>query len=532
MIIYFCDRQFNILGQASTELPSGFRVSEDSLVESVESGVNSFECTITWTNDTRSELADSIVAGNYILKSGSDDDNYNSLFQIIETETDTKDQSIQLYAEDAGLDLLNTQCEAVTLENKTITQMLRTFLPSDWALNVQDAPTTALTNEWDGTSTCTERLLSVVGLWDCELYYSFRIEGLQVQEKIVNVVKRRGLQEAIPQLRLNYDIDRIITKQSIAGLVTALNVVGGTPDGSDEPINLVNYDYEYTDLVTGDIYRVDKPTGQMRNITAMDRWSSMIDEDGLMVGSFSFDTTDKSVLAGQARAELQKRSKPSVNYEVDFAKLPEDVQIGDRVNIIDDDGELYLEARILQIETSEADETKKATIGDYLLKSSGISEKVQQLAQEVAAIGDLERIYTWVAYADDKEGHGISLSPAGKTYIGIAVNKTSATVDITDPSVFSWLPMDQDSIVALSCEITSSAGTLFLNDYVNTTLTAHVYANGTELTAQQIADIGVIRWYNADDLTTVLGTGQTYTITLAMQVTAINMRARLEVDTQ
>lgn len=530
MIIYFCDRQLNILGQATTELPSGYRISDDNTVEDVESGVNTFECEITWTDDTRNDLTSAIVAGNYILKSGSADENYNSLFQIIETESDTKAQSIRLYAEDAGLDLLNTLCHAVVLENKTMMQMLAYFLPSDWSINIQDAPTTTKSNEWQGESTCTERIRSVVGLWDCELYYSFRIEGLQVKEKIVNVVKRRGLQEAIPQLRLNYDIDRIVTKTSITDLVTALNVTGGIPEGSDNPINLVNYDYSYEDPTTGDLYQVHKPSGQMRNITAMDRWSSAIDKDGLLVGSFSFDTTDKATLAGQARAALQKNSAPAVNYEVDFAKLPDDVQIGDRVNIIDDEGELYLEARILKIETCEADGTQTATIGDYLLKTSGISEMVQKLAAEVSAIADMQAVYTWVAYADNGSGGGISLSPTGKTYIGIAVNRTTVTVDISDPSVFSWMPMEQDKVVALSCAITSSEGTLFLTTSINTVLTAHVYANGTELTASQIAEIGVIRWYDASDLTTVLGTGQTYTITEAMNINTVSIRARLEVD--
>ena len=238
---------------------------------------------------------------------------------------------------------------------------------------------------WEGESTCTERIRSVVGLWDCELYYTFRVEGLQVKEKILNVVQKRGLQEAVPQLRLNYDIDKIVTKTSIADLVTALNVTGGTPEDSETPINLKNYDYTYTDPVTGDLYQVDKNSGQMRNITAMDRWSSAIDEDGLWVGSYTFDTTDKAILAGQARAELQKRCYPAVNYEVDFATLPEDAQIGDRVNIIDDDGGLYLEARLLQIETCEAEDTKTATIGEYLLKSSGISDRVAQLASDLAS---------------------------------------------------------------------------------------------------------------------------------------------------
>lgn len=529
MIIYFCDRQLNILGQATTELPSGYRVSNDMTTEDVESGVSTFECTLTWTDDTRGDLSDAIVAGNYILKSGNSDDNYNCLFQIVETESDTKAQEIRLYSEDAGLDLLNTLCPAVTLKDRTIVQMLSYFLPGDWSIVNHDAPTTKRTYTWDGESTCTERIRSAVGIWDCELYYSFRIEGLQVREKIVNVVRKRGQQEAIPQLRLNYDIDRIVTKTSIADLVTALNVTGGTPDGSGNPINLKGYNYSYTDPNTGDVYRVDTATGQMRNITAMDRWSSMLDQDGLWVGSYSFDTTDKSVLAGQARAELQKKSVPSVNYEVDFARLPDDVQVGDRVNIIDDDDELYLEARILKIETCEAEGTQKATIGDYLLRSSGISDMVQQLAAEVAAMADIQLVYSWVAYADDSTGSGISLSPADKQYIGIAVNMPGAVVDISDPTVFSWMPMVQAETVALSCEITSSAGTLFLTTVVDTTLTAHVYANGSELSKAQIEQIGVIRWYNADDLSTVLGTGQTYTITQDMNITSINIRARLEV---
>lgn len=529
MIIYFCDRELNILGHASTTLPGGIRISQDKTTEDVESGVNSFECILTWDDDTRAELEQGIVAGNYILKQS--DTKYDSLYQIVETESDTKEQEISLYAEDAGLDLLNTLCPATTLQNKTMLQMLQTFMPSDWTISIWDAPTTTKSNEWEGESTCTERIRSVVGLWDCELYYTFRVDGLQVKEKILNVVQKRGRQEAIPQLRLNYDIDRIVTRTSIADLVTALNVTGGTPEGSDTPINLKNYDYTYTDPVTGDLYQVDKNSGQMRNLTAMDRWSSAIDSDGLWVGSYTFDTTDKLVLAGQARAELQRRCYPAVNYDVDFAKLPEDAKIGDRVNIIDDDGGLYLEARLLQIETCEADDTKTATIGEYLLKSSGISDMVQALAQEVSALGDIESTYTWVAYADDKQGTGISLNPAGKTYIGIAVNKTTSVVDISDPSVFSWLPLDQSSIVALSAEITSSGGTLFIDTTVATTLTAHIYANGAELTAQQIADIGVIRWYNADDMTTVLATGQTYTLTQAMNISAINITARLEVTT-
>lgn len=386
MIIYFCDRDLNILGNASTQLPDGFRITDDLTVEEIDTGVNTFSCVLPFTEYDRADLEPMVAEGNYVLKqsAGGDADNvYDSVYQIIDVECDTSSQEYSIYAEDAGLDLLNTLCPAVTLTG-TIGQMMQYFLPSNWTLNLMDVPTTTQTNTWDGESTCTERLLSVANLWGCELYYSFVIDRLQIVDRVVNVIEKRGNQEAIPQLRLNYDLKKIYWKKSIADLVTALNVTGGTPEGSDTPINLVGYNYSYTDPSTGEVYRVDTATGQMRNETAMAKWSSAIDPDGLWVGSFSFDTTDKATLAGQARAHLQRHSQVEVNYEVDFEKLPDDIQIGDRVNIIDEDGELYLEARLLRIGTCEAEDTQTATIGEYLLRDGGISARVAQLATDLA----------------------------------------------------------------------------------------------------------------------------------------------------
>lgn len=444
MIIYFCDRELNILGHASTELPQGIRVSQDKTVEDVESGVNSFECVLTWDNNTRSELEYGITAGNYILKQS--DTEYDSLYQIVETESDTKAQEISLYAEDAGLDLLNTLCPAVTLTNKTIDQMLTQFLPAEWSVDIQDAPNTTKTYTWDGESTCTERVRSVVGLWDCELYYSFEIDGLQVKKRVLNVVQKRGMQTAIPQLRLNYDIDKIVTKTSIADLVTALNVTGGKPEGTDTPINLVGYNYSYTDYDTGDEYEVDTATGQMRNITAMDRWSSEIDPDGLWVGSYTFDTTDKAVLAGQARAELQRRCYPAVNYSVDFTNLPDGAKVGDRVNIIDDAGALYLEARLLQIETCEADHTKKATIGEYLLKTSGVAEQVVRLASDLAQQRATDKVIeSQMQILTDTVGSLFTLEVDSDVILGVAhltARLLNGNKDIKtdyDPNWFKWI---------------------------------------------------------------------------------------------
>ena len=45
--------------------------------------------------------------------------------------------------------------------------------------------------------------------------------------------------------------------------------------------------------------------------------------------------------------------------------------------------------------------------------------------------------YTWVRYADDASGNGMSNTPSGKEYIGISPNHTSQT-ESTNPSDYTW----------------------------------------------------------------------------------------------
>lgn len=51
--------------------------------------------------------------------------------------------------------------------------------------------------------------------------------------------------------------------------------------------------------------------------------------------------------------------------------------------------------------------------------------------------GDGASLYTWIKYADDSIGTGLSDSPVNKLFIGIAVNKTSAT-ESTVATDYTW----------------------------------------------------------------------------------------------
>src|SRR5699024_7673033 len=56
---------------------------------------------------------------------------------------------------------------------------------------------------------------------------------------------------------------------------------------------------------------------------------------------------------------------------------------------------------------------------------------------------DGEPTYTWVKYADDENGNGMSDNPDGKLYIGLAFNKKTAT-ESTNKGAYTWSLMPQN----------------------------------------------------------------------------------------
>lgn len=68
-----------------------------------------------------------------------------------------------------------------------------------------------------------------------------------------------------------------------------------------------------------------------------------------------------------------------------------------------------------------------------------------------------------------------------------------------------------DGADALTMVVLSSAGTIFKNTSVATTLTAHVYRGGAEVTGTALAALGTINWYK-DNATSAVGTGASLTI--------------------
>lgn len=437
MILYFADRLMNIIGTASTNLPKSIVITNDAKTEDVDSGASAFECELSFDEHNRAKLEEITEVGNYLLRS---DKGENEFYTIIDCEIDTKRQTAYIYAEDAGLDLLNDIIEPFEAgDSYEISYYVeRTAKDAGWEIGVNELEGVSRKLKFADEQTGTARLLSIAKEFnDCEISFSFEVKGLQVTRKLINIYEQRGKDTDI-QLRLNKQIDSIVTKKTINNLATALKARGSTPADSDSPITLLGYEYpdDGDFYVDGDVLKSREALKQWERYL----WKGNDDEQtaGHIVKTFSYDTTSQAVLCEKAIEELKKIRDMEVNYEIEIVELPESARVGDRVNVIDEAGKLYLSTRLLKLVTSVTKQSYKATLGENFLKGSGIEAKVTDLAQQFAAIAKSRVFYTWIAYADDENGTGITTEPDGKAYIGIAANKTTEAVDISDPSVFTW----------------------------------------------------------------------------------------------
>lgn len=439
MIVYFADKNFRILGTASTSLSGGYVITDDTKKEEVETGIATLDCTVAYTDDTRADIESWCRAGNYVLAYYGKDDTADvdivNLFMITTTELSVLDHTIKFESEDSGLDLLNNLAKEYTgTEQMSAADYINKVLEKT-GFRLRNNNVSALPKklEWTSTDTVTKRLADIAEKFDIELTYGFSVKGLTVSDRWVDIADETGKDTKI-NLYINKEVNNITVKNTIENLATALYATG------KDNLTLIGFTIPEEDK---EKYQID-PDGNLVSLEALTKWarvdySSKDSFSGNLYQKFeSSDTASQADLYKLAKEKLDSISDIETNYEVDIADLPPGVGIGDRVNIVDDAGNTYISGRILELETSVTDGTKKATLGEYVIKDSGISELVENLASSFANLSKVRELYTWIAYADTIDGDGFSFSPEGKEYLGTAANQLTEEAG-TDPAVYKWV---------------------------------------------------------------------------------------------
>lgn len=134
--------------------------------------------------------------------------------------------------------------------------------------------------------------------------------------------------------------------------------------------------------------------------------------------------------------------------------------------------------------------TVSSTSVTYQVGTSGTTPPTGTWSSTVPSVANGQYLWTKtvVNYSDGKSTESYSVSYKGTNGINGTNGKDAITMAIT-----------------------SSGGTIFKNTAIATTLTAHVYKGGVEVTGSALSALGTIKWYK-DGGTTAVATGATYTI--------------------
>ena len=446
MIVYFTDREMKIVGQASTMLPKGMRLSEDLKTDEIETGVATFQGKIPYSNETREACEKCVAPGNFVLRSNGDE---GEAYTIIEVTTDTEEMTVEFYAEDAGLDLLNEVAislpdGAFSYRDATMTEFVNLFIDgTGWEINPSQndsADDTTKKPPKFSESTVTARLKELGELFGYEVSYSFKIDDTQmsITHKYVNIYKKRGKDDGI-RLTLNREVSKISAKKTIANTATSLLVYG--PNSKTIPDSYLGRTYENGEFIVANQYFAARGLTHpcLQSKTALSKWGRNASGDiRHITKTLNVDTEDADEMIKAGIKELKKIGDAEVNYEIDIDVLPENVRIGDLIYIVDEIGKMYLQARVLKLETSETSGENKVTLGEYLIKDGGISETVRTMA------------------ASFEE----------------AVAMAQSVVDRADAGEFD----------AAVLRIDSSRGTVFKNNQVSTVLTIAIYIGSLRIT--------------------------------------------------
>ena len=409
MILYFLNRSWEMIEAASTDLPRGFRIIDKSeSTKNVKSGTEVLELALTYSKGRGNyRRADKMATpGNYIIYQ---QDSEYKCFTIIESEEDDTEHVFEIYAEDAGMDLLNEVCTDYTAtQSHSITEYVRMFtVDSGFEIGACDFPeTTQLALSYQGEQTTTERLLAIAEEFGAELSYSFDIENMKLRHKYINIHEKRGKSVGV-ELRKDRDIQSITTKRSIANLATCLIVKGGAIEqsigldaGTNDSGTLL---YNWIKFVESDY---DKDTWT--------KVSHEIDEHGTVGEEIDVSMSDQIADDWYETYEFTEDQTKKTAYK-----------------------NIWIGVALKQTNPKESDDWHDYTWGRIAVGSLS--------AQTYPTSGfQVGNGYVWVKFANQYSGSDMSDNPKGKIYIGLAINQAAAAKS-ANAADYSFYPFSSET---------------------------------------------------------------------------------------
>ena len=366
-MITVTNRQYDIVCQLSFDLADGLFAYNDWFEQDLDTGIGTYQFTVDKIGDSEIEK---INVGCYlIVKDGSK----IRSFEVMRIEEDKDSKTI--YAEDAGLDLLGEQVPPYKADKSyPITHYIAEFTyDSGWEIGTNEIPeTTTRKLEWEGTDTATKRLRQLVRRFDAEIAYDFEFVHGKIFRKLIHIYKKIGEDKKV-RLEVGREVSNVKRTISIENLATMLVATGA--DG----ITLSDVEYKEGNIESkkGSIYLVDTD--------AVKRWKRAGNSPGGggIVKRYESEAKTPQALMTEAVIKLKQWNHPEVTFDVPINMLPEEVNIGDTVIIVDHNYEpaLIVEGRVASIKKSlSTNGYGEIKITNIVSREDTINEKVRRLS--------------------------------------------------------------------------------------------------------------------------------------------------------
>ena len=426
MEYYFSDRKFNIMGVARTTGKGEWLVSADSEVKATDDRpAIALTLTIPFKTEQEQAIDEMAAENNFVLY--QDEEGNGHQMVIASVTHDTLAHVHTVVCTDAGNDLMNEVVGAYTADKAyTIADYILRFTnDSGWEIGINEFPTDVRTLTWTDEDTSLSRIKSVAEDFDAVLSFGFVFVGTTAVKRVINI-RHEETSDSLISFEMNKDINNIVKTVDIYDMETSVKAYGATPDGSNDPINLIGY--SWTD-----------PTGQfvldqygfLHDTIAVQKYSRLLSNDNPNPTQSdwnrvkTFESTTQATLLQAALADLKKYNHPNVNYEVDLANAPY-VPLNQTVHIVDENQNLFLSAKVLSVERSRAGHYTKLTLGDYANEQPNLYSALKDMAVKIENIPKAIQFYPWIRYADDDKGTNMSAFPSGKKYMAIVPNAKSS----------------------------------------------------------------------------------------------------------
>ncbi|OBW55727.1 phage tail spike protein [Bacillus cereus] len=280
-------------------------------------------------------------------------------YVITETEKDSKDRSLMVYASGEWIQLAKAGIiEPQKIESKTLKQCMEIALKgTKWRIGKTEHDG-AHSMEVEEFTNPLDLLKQIAASFEIEIQYRAEVVGSKIVGRYVDMVKRRG-RDTRKEVTFGKDLIGIKRIENSQNICTALLGFVKKENGEFITISSIN---------KGVPYLVDD--------AAYQRWN----ENGKHKFAFYTPQTDDQNMSPERlltlmKTEMSKLVNASVSYGVDvqnIARIPnlshEEINEGDTIRIIDEGftPKLYIEARAIAGDESFKDPTQDNYVfGDY-----------------------------------------------------------------------------------------------------------------------------------------------------------------------